>query len=444
MDSGEGRITVGERLEHLLSHLGITRAHFGTSTVADLLALNVRSPGRISAVAFMNPPPLAPKILETFGGKVIVFTGDQGPTASALLPILKSVSGLEYKVAVGSETALWTDYAAEQAEWLGSALIDFFDRQERTHPATCMSGPVKGEAAGISYRVHGEGPALVLLPASISPSQWDPLVEQLSEHFAVVVLTGAHLGYPALLEDRGNDPSCVRLLNSLFSEIDLQPESKLLEVGCGTGVFLRRLAQTYILSSPLTGVDMNAYFLKEASELAKQDGLEERLAFLPGNAEELPFDDASFDVVLSFTLLEECNAEKALAELFRVLKPGGHFVVVVRATDIPLYWHLPECPDLSKKVSVPNPLVGPAGCADGSIVLKLSEAGFSEIRYWLGYSGTADVSGPYWALYEQNRAKPRLSPEEIQTWDAAREEAARTGGAYMAQPVHCAVGRKIA
>ena len=51
-----------------------------------------------------------------------------------------------------------------------------------------------------------------------------------------------------------------------------------------------------------------------------------RIRFLPGNAEALTFPDASFDAVFSVTVLEECDADRALAEMRRVLRPGGRLV----------------------------------------------------------------------------------------------------------------------
>lgn len=444
MEKNNIDLTLGERLENLFSHLGVMRAHVGTSPAADLMALNGRCPDRIASVVFMNPPGLSEATLYVFRERVIVFTGDQGPTAESLAPILKTASGIESHVASGSETALWTDYCAEQADWAAPILLDFLSRKNASDPATELSGPSEGTVAGITYRIQGRGPALVLLPAAIAPSQWDPLIDHLSERFAVIVLGGAHLGYPALLEDRGNDPSCLRILRNLFDELDARSEDRVLEIGCGTGVFLRWLDGEGMFSSPLTGVDLNTYFLREANVLASQAGLEERISFMPGNAEQLPFDDAAFDVVFAFTVLEECAADKALTEIHRVLRPGGRAAIVVRATDIPLYWHLPVSGEIARQVNVANPLVGPTGCADASITTRLANAGFGDVRYWPAYSGTANVNGPYWTLYNHNRAAPKLSTQDLSTWNAAQDKAALEGGAYMAQPVHCVVGTKMA
>ena len=57
--------------------------------------------------------------------------------------------------------------------------------------------------AGISYRIRGAGPPLVLLPMFLAPSQWEPLAPRLSERYCTITLGGAALGAVAILESRG-------------------------------------------------------------------------------------------------------------------------------------------------------------------------------------------------------------------------------------------------
>ena len=87
-------------------------------------------------------------------------------------------------------------------------------------------------------------------------------------------------------------------------------------------------------------VDINDYLLAEAELLAQDEGLDATIAFQPGNAEHLPFDDGSFDVVFTTLVLEECDADAAIGELYRVLTPGERAAVVVRSHDLPPYWHV--------------------------------------------------------------------------------------------------------
>lgn len=371
-----------------------------------------------------------------------MFTGDQGPAADSVAAATRSLENVELHVAENYDTAIWADYAADHADSILAPLLEFLARHEAERPATALSATQSGVVAGISYTVKGEGPALVLFPASLAPSQWAPITDQLAEHFAVITLGGPHLGYLAVLEDRGQDPSYRRVLNSLLTEVDAGPTDTLLEVGCGSGVILRWLATKDFCAKPLTGMDLNAYFLREAESIAKLDGVANRIKLLHGDAEAISLEDCSFDVVLTYTVLEECDANKVLAEIFRVLKPGGRVAVVVRAVDIPMFWHLPVDPAIVSKVNVPNVLISAKGCGDASLPERLSEVGYMNVQYWPSFYGTANARSPHWAVYRSIVAPPNLTSEDLPKWQAAHEEAARTGAGYVAQPIHCAVGTK--
>jgi len=87
-----------------------------------------------------------------------------------------------------------------------------------------------------------------------------------------------------------------------------------LEVGCGTGLILARVAREAHYAE---GVDLSPGML----ELAKKRGLNVREA----SATELPYPDNAFDVVYSFKVLAHVpDIGKALSEMARVCRPGGH------------------------------------------------------------------------------------------------------------------------
>ncbi len=56
-------------------------------------------------------------------------------------------------------------------------------------------------------------------------------------------------------------------------------------------------------------IDTNPFLLREAQALAKADSVDDLICFTYGNAEALPFADASFDCIFSVTVLEECDAD---------------------------------------------------------------------------------------------------------------------------------------
>src|SRR5258708_28765712 len=91
-----------------------------------------------------------------------------------------------------------------------------------------------------------------------------------------------------------------------------------LDVGCGSGALDRLLARRLGGANTITAIDVNPFLLEEAAALAKAERLDSAIRFKPGSAEALPFDDNSFDCIFSVTVLEEGDADRALAEMVRV------------------------------------------------------------------------------------------------------------------------------
>ena len=78
---------------------------------------------------------------------------------------------------------------------------------------------------------------------------------------------------------------------------------------------------------------MNPFLLREAAQLAEAEGLGELIRFTEGNAEALPVEDHSFDCAYSVTVFEECDADLAIAEAMRVIRPvGGSVSSCARST----------------------------------------------------------------------------------------------------------------
>ncbi len=105
------------------------------------------------------------------------------------------------------------------------------------------------------------------------------------------------------------------LLDSLESEYVRRfgEGREVLEVGCGTGLVLERIAQ---FASKAKGIDLSPGML----EKARARGLD----VVEGSATELPFDDESFDVTCSFKVLAHVqDIERALSEMARVTRIGG-------------------------------------------------------------------------------------------------------------------------
>lgn len=105
---------------------------------------------------------------------------------------------------------------------------------------------------------------------------------------------------------------------------DVSPGARLLDVACGTGILARELAQVIGASESVTGLDVAPGMLAVAREIAPD------IRWIQGTADQLPFPDQSFDVVVSqFGLMFFRDRVRALREMLRVLSPGGHLAVAV-------------------------------------------------------------------------------------------------------------------
>ena len=126
------------------------------------------------------------------------------------------------------------------------------------------------------------------------------------------------------------DERCIAYARDRFVHVagdEGWPYGDALEIGCGTGFFLLNLAQAGVLErGSVTDISpgMVAVAEKNAAELGIP--VTGRVA----DAETLPFDDASFDLVVGHAVLHHVpDVERALREVLRVLRPGGRFVFAV-------------------------------------------------------------------------------------------------------------------
>jgi ubiquinone/menaquinone biosynthesis C-methylase UbiE len=194
-------------------------------------------------------------------------------------------------------------------------------------------------------------------------------------------------------------------------------------------------------SARIVAADLNPFFLKEARALAERDGLAERISFMEGSATDLPFEDSSFDCVFSITVLEECDADRAIAELARVVKPGGRVGIVVRAIDVPQWWNLELPQSLALTVSVPPQSVAVGGVADRSLYERMQRAGLTNLQAFPSLITLDWPDGPIWR-YREDAVLPQLTPSETDQWRKATAAARAKGLLMQAHAMHAAVAKK--
>ena len=123
------------------------------------------------------------------------------------------------------------------------------------------------------------------------------------------------------------DERCVDYARDRFTRMagtDGWPYAKTLEIGCGTGFFTLNLMLAGVLGEAHV-TDISPGMVRVAERNARDLGLTVRGKV--ADAETLPYDDATFDLVVGHAVLHHIpDVELALREVVRVLKPGGRFV----------------------------------------------------------------------------------------------------------------------
>jgi SAM-dependent methyltransferase len=263
-------------------------------------------------------------------------------------------------------------------------------------------------------------------------------IPDLAKRFTVIVPGGRYLGGVAALEDRAAGNSY--RASALCGAMAIGAGDTVLDVGCRSGA-LDRLLAGRLTTGHIVATDLNRFLLREAQPLADAEGLGGRILFRQANAEQLPFEDALFDAAFTLTVLEECDADQALRELYRVVKPGGRIGVIVRSIDLPQWWNLDLPPDLKRKVEIPPGSVGPNGVADASLYPRMRRAGFRDLSSFPSLVTFDNPDGPIWR-YREDHVLSQLTEAETVVWHDATAAARAADMLFMANPMHCAVGTK--
>jgi len=169
----------------------------------------------------------------------------------------------------------------------------------------------------------------------------------------------------------------------------------LLDIAGGTGDVAFRAIAAGGERVHVTVCDINADMLAVGRERAAARGLGEAVTFIEANAEALPFADRSFDAAtIAFGIRNVPRIERALAEAFRVLKTGGHFLCLeFSAVDVPGLVGLYDFYSLNVIPALGRAVVGDADAyrylvesirrfpAPQTFAAMLREAGFARVSH---------------------------------------------------------------
>ncbi|MFO0809717.1 MAG: methyltransferase domain-containing protein [Gemmataceae bacterium] len=233
------------------------------------------------------------------------------------------------------------------------------------------------------------------------------------------------------------------------------PLGRVLDVGCGTGVVALAVARTLTSPGHVLGVDMSEPMLRRAAAKAESGGLGDRTQFREMDAEALDLPRSTFDAVVSlFALMHFPHPEAALAEMGRVLRPGGRMVVGFgsgpalgsvsgvrrafgRALDALCGWRgrYLSAPDylngLVRKYLPPSDAAEETDLAQSRrgrpkvVVRMVRTAGFRRVQtHWVGFQPSLDSPEEFWDLQRtySSLARKRLAAARPEQVRALREE----------------------
>jgi ubiquinone/menaquinone biosynthesis C-methylase UbiE len=250
-----------------------------------------------------------------------------------------------------------------------------------------------------------------------------------------------------LLELRGQGEDQAAIREAYLDLLQFAPGERALDVGCGTGVVTRAVARRVAPTGRVVGVDPSPIMLSVAREIAAREGLDHLIEFHAGDARALPVEDAAFDVVLAITALSHTtDAERALPELLRAVRPGGR----VGIFDIdPESWIISH-PDraLTRRIGAGATDVITDGWLARRLPGLLEAAGLQDVRVRAFTPVERDTAGYYASLAPMRAAQAMqigaISDEERRRW-LADLQAEQAAGRFMAGLTHLFVwGRRPA
>ena len=236
---------------------------------------------------------------------------------------------------------------------------------------------------------------------------------------------------------------------------ELHAADHALDIGSGTGVVTFEAARVLGSEGRVVGLDRSEGMIAAAEAKVRERGFNGRVRFVKGDAEALDFSDASFDVVLSlFVIMHFPHPDLALAQIYRVLRPGGRLVIafgsgpplVSLATACHYLRRVPEIIDCLRGawLSAPSFLdalvhthLPEAGEPEESPLARshrkraslvsgmIRRAGFTSIRSrWQGHIGFLETAEEFWELQAtySSLARKRLTTAPAEKVAALKEE----------------------
>ncbi|WP_145717768.1 methyltransferase domain-containing protein [Mesorhizobium tianshanense] len=126
------------------------------------------------------------------------------------------------------------------------------------------------------------------------------------------------------LEARGGHPNFAGPLSAYLDRMEIDDKANVLDLGCGTGVAARAIAQRPGFGGSVLGIDLSDYLVDAAKRLAEREKLSDRVRFEAGDSRALGLQSGSLDAVVAHTLFSHLDdPPRTLAEMRRLLPQGA-------------------------------------------------------------------------------------------------------------------------
>jgi arsenite methyltransferase len=239
-------------------------------------------------------------------------------------------------------------------------------------------------------------------------------------------------------------PDVLRRRRLVRAALGAKPGERILDVGCGPGFYLAELLEEVGPKGSLMGLDQSPQMLALAARRCEGHP---NVAVRQADANSLPVDDASFDGALSVQVLEfVADVEGALAELHRVLRPGGRLVVwdVDWTT---LSWHTSDPGRMERVLRAWDTHLTHAALPR-SLNARLRHTGFDQIGVEGHVFSSTNLSldtyvGSMFPLIQQYVAgREEIGTDEANAWGAEQLELDRQGEFFFACIQFCFTARR--
>src|SRR3954451_12430643 len=219
--------------------------------------------------------------------------------------------------------------------------------------------------------------------------------------------------------------------------VGLEDVRSVLDVGSGVGHWGRLLSHVLAPDATVVGIDREPRWVEEATVNAAEAGLADRFSYRAASAEEIPFEDESFDLVTCQTLLiHVADARAVIDEMIRVTKPGGLVVAAEPNNRALTLMVTSESEDrsLEERLDVVRFYVT---CEEGKIALGEGNSSLGDlVPGYFNDAGLEDIKAcqsdkvslmvpPYASPDQQALREAYLADAETGGWGWTKEEARR-------------------